>query len=429
MEIDHVHQCLYMSLGLHERARHAKSPHSLFVLGQEARNDGVIRPFSRCQIVGAGLIKAEIAATILEIDARSRNHDTGTKILVVALDQAHHRAFLVRCTQMHGTAAVRVAVSRHHRPVTDQGCPLFQVSLRYHLLHRDFRIIRVCNITLSIRKGQLQRLDLLMDRPYIIMSHRRGLFQHAQRHQRHQALTIGRQLPHIVAPVGYAYRIYPVGPVAFQIFFAKKAARFLRKSVDLVCQRPVIEGQASAFRNGFQCVGDILGAPNLACLRRSSILCKYPEPLFELFPICVGRHFLSGFPPAGRRHRLHRESTAGTVDGRIKVFPQAQSAKPLVQLCPGRGNARYRHRQPPALRHFVKALLPHNIRGQKRRCRTAGIECIQASVPPHLHKTVPADAVGGWLCHYQAGRRRNGRVHRVAASFQNTDSSLRSQWL
>ena len=51
-EVHGVHHHLHMALRLHEATHHAEGAYGPAALGQEARDDGVVRPLAGCQAVG-----------------------------------------------------------------------------------------------------------------------------------------------------------------------------------------------------------------------------------------------------------------------------------------------------------------------------------------------------------------------------------------
>ena len=118
-----------MALRLHEAAHDAKWAHGRAVLGQEARDDGVVGPFARRQAVRVGRIEREIVAAVLQRNAGAGHHQARTKAHVIALDKGHHVAIAVGRAQVNRAAARRLTRRRQSRLRTDQGPALVGVGI------------------------------------------------------------------------------------------------------------------------------------------------------------------------------------------------------------------------------------------------------------------------------------------------------------
>jgi len=105
-EINSIHHHLHVSLRLDESTHDAEGPDGLTVLGQEPRNNRVIRFFARFESVGMGRIKGEIAAAVVQCNAGAGNDEAGPEAHVVALDIGNHVAFTV-CGRQIDCAAFR----------------------------------------------------------------------------------------------------------------------------------------------------------------------------------------------------------------------------------------------------------------------------------------------------------------------------------
>ena len=117
MEINHVHDHLQVSLRLHPAAHDAHGRNRLVTLGDEGRDDRVIRAFAAFVSIGMLFIEAEVLSTVIERNTGARNYDTGAEAAEVTLNHAHHVAFGISRGKVNRGAVARIAHFRHDRRI------------------------------------------------------------------------------------------------------------------------------------------------------------------------------------------------------------------------------------------------------------------------------------------------------------------------
>jgi hypothetical protein len=194
---------LQVALRLHVAAHHAEAHLRLAVAGQEAGDDGVERPLAARHHVGVAA-EREAMAAVLQADAGARHHDAAAEAHVVALDQADHHAAFVGRGQVDRAAARGRAVLR-------RSCARLGVDQLRAARPGRCRTAGLAGVTsvmagvghpaVGVGEGQLHRLDLQVLRRQAVdrVAAEVQLVEHAQRHQRGDALAVGRDLVHRVA--------------------------------------------------------------------------------------------------------------------------------------------------------------------------------------------------------------------------------------
>ena len=84
-EVQRVRDDLHMPLRLHEGPHHAEGADGPAPLRQKAGDYRVVRPLARRHAVGRGRVQAEVAAPVVQGDARPRYDDAGAEAHVVGL--------------------------------------------------------------------------------------------------------------------------------------------------------------------------------------------------------------------------------------------------------------------------------------------------------------------------------------------------------
>jgi len=184
----------------------------------------VHRSFSTSKGIRRCGIEIEQAASILQHEASSRCHDSGTKLGVVALYERHHVPFSVHHAQVRRVAprlylsCRRIAIcvigvdplGALHRPFLGEQCR-----------HRQFLPSRIADILRQIRICQLLRLNHRVQRfrrpeTPVFLSKRKRL--HDIEHlQGRDSLDIGRQFVNGPIPVSRRNRFHPLTRVFGEI--------------------------------------------------------------------------------------------------------------------------------------------------------------------------------------------------------------------
>src|SRR5438270_6388396 len=84
-----------MALWLHAATHHSKGFPWFAIFHDEARNDGVKRPFSWRVDVGVARLHREEFTAILKHEAEPGNHDAATHPAIIALDERNHVALII----------------------------------------------------------------------------------------------------------------------------------------------------------------------------------------------------------------------------------------------------------------------------------------------------------------------------------------------
>ena len=183
----------------------------------------------------------------------------------------------------------------------------------------------------------------------------------------------------------------------------------------------LIEGLAARGANGAQgarCSGK---AKQLAHLRRAAPGQEaFPEPRLRLQ---LGR----ACGPFLLDHGRHQVAALCDLGGRLHQRVKGQLAEALVQGHPGADGARHGDGvHAPARRLVLATIALVEVLGRPAlRCAAAGVEPVQLLAIPEDAEGVRAQAVAHRLDDGHGRRRRNGRVHRVAACPQHAQAGRR----
>ena len=430
--VHRIHNHLHMALRLHIRAHNAERPHSLALMRQKSGDNRMIRLLARCQIIIKLRIQAEACATVIKVNAIAGQHDAAAKILIIALDERNHIALAVSSTQINSAAAERLAMRRLQRRLANQRTPLRSISVAQQLLHPRLHITRVSDIVHAVGKRQLHRLNLLMEGVARILRADFHILQNVQRHERRNAMTVRRHLPHVIAVVIDMHRLHPFRAVISQILQGKIAARLVAELHQLLRQLTAIIALAIAVRQNPQRFRMVRQRNQLARLRRYAIAMhiKGREPRRYRRIIFIRRESVYALLPKARHNRRNRIALLRIINCRLKKLRKGQTAKALMQLCPGRGRTGNRHSLPAAQRHPLRRTAgSHSLRRQALRSIAAAVQTMQLAARPHERKAVAAKAIVRRLHNRLADSRSNRRINRVAALLQNRQACLRSKRL
>ena len=412
-----------MALALHRAAHHAEA-HLRRAVGihRKSRHDGVRRPLARAHLVGMAGLQHEAVAAVLQADAGARHHHARAEAHVVALDERDHHAAGVGAAQVHRAAGARCAVTGVAGLLAvDQRRAFGQVSGVQQGLRRHLHVVDVGVVAVQVGQGQLHRLDLQVHRVHMVDGQVVGAqrFQHAQRHQRGDALAVGRDLVHHRLAEALRQRAAPVGPVLAQVGFGHRAAVGLGEGGDLLGQRAAVEGFALGVGDGFQRAGVGLAAEDLTGAR-----CP-PFGQEALGKAGLAAQPLAAHGPQRGDDGRDRKAIPCIADGRRGHLGQRQLAEAARQLHPGRNGAGHGHRVPAGVGHGGAAGITVGRPGGRRAAR--GIEAVQLLAVPQDGEGIAADAAAGGLHHRQRHRGGHGGVHRIAAGQQHAQAGLRRQ--
>lgn len=108
LEREHVEQHLHVSLGLHEAPHDAVHGVEAPVTGQghHGRDDGVVWPLARRETVRVVWVQGEVGAPVVKREATTGGDDAGPEPAVVAVDEGHAVAPLVRHRKVDGIAVI-----------------------------------------------------------------------------------------------------------------------------------------------------------------------------------------------------------------------------------------------------------------------------------------------------------------------------------
>src|SRR5688572_23846350 len=104
-----AHHHLGVALRLHGAAHETEAHHRASVAGDEAGDDGLVRPLARRDAVRMSALQHEGAATVLQRDAL--DHHARAEAQVIRLDEGNHHSRGVRCSEVHGAGLGRRAMA------------------------------------------------------------------------------------------------------------------------------------------------------------------------------------------------------------------------------------------------------------------------------------------------------------------------------
>ena len=393
MVIDGVHEDLHLALGLHEPAHDAEGPDGLPILRQEAGNDRMIRFLARADAVVAVSVHAEIAAPVVQGDAPAGNDDARSEAVEVALNIRYHIAFFVGSAQVDRAAVVGICRRRQHRFLADEAAPPVGICIGQPVGHVGLHEPRVGDVLAAVRKGQLHGFNLPVEGLDRIPFCKIKALGDIHSHQHDQAMAVGRNLPHVVAPVIRMDGLNPLGLVFCQIVLADVAAGLARPGVDRLGQLAVVQGPAARVAEQAQRRGVVGKAQDFPGLGRPPLREKGGKQPGKGFFLPVGRKAFPAFSQHGRQVRHDGVAVLGIVDGRLKESLEGQLTELLMDFRPGRRCARYHDRRPAPVRHggaaFVMQVLPRQPLGRP----AAAVQAVELAFRPDEGKGIAAQAV------------------------------------
>ncbi len=252
------------------------------------------------------------------------------------------------------------------------------------------------------------------------------VLQDAQRDQCGNALPVRRNLVQFMAGIGLRDRRHPLGPVGSEIRRGDRPTRVLGEGFDGRGDLAAIEGLALAGGDQLEAARRIRELEQLAHLRR-------PAARHEGLGVTRLRVELRqrrGQRPFALRDHRHRVAALGNLDRRRHQVGERQLAELAAQGHPRGHRAGHRHRAPAALRRCLRLgveVLAEVVRRPGLRRRAGGVQAVQRPAVPQDAEGIGAQAVAAGLDQRHAGRRRNGRIDRVAACGHHAQSRLGSQ--
>src|SRR6266702_4716539 len=171
-------------------------------------------------------IEREGAATVLQCYARARYHHVRTETVRVGLDQADHHALLICRTEVDGASCQRFARLGEQSLVADQRAPPGSILPGKKFPGGDGDTLGIGDVALGIHKSQFHGLQLQ------VVAFRRftrellqiEAFKDVERDESGETLSIGREFPHVVPPVGGADRLYPRAAMLCKVVEGEEAA-------------------------------------------------------------------------------------------------------------------------------------------------------------------------------------------------------------
>ena len=258
---------------------------------------------------------------------------------------------LVRGGEIDGAAGRRRAVPEVLRAVAiDQARARREIAAIEQLRRCHSHRRRVAHVAIDIGEGELHRLDLQMLRRDRVDRLRAEIeiLEDAERHQRRDALAVGRNLVDRIAVVIVRQRRYPVAAMRIEIGERVGAPVRARMRDHRFGQLAAIERLAAAGRDFLQRSRHRGGGEDLAGLRRPA---ARQEVLGETSTCAEYRHGLGPLLGDDRRNGI---AFAGVTDRRREQVGERQLAEPARQRDPARHRAGNRDRVPTGARHRLE---------------------------------------------------------------------------
>ena len=423
-----AHHHLHVALRLHGAAHHAEAHDGLAVLGDEARDDGLVGALLRRDLVGVARGVHEGGAAVLQRHAGARHDDAGAEAHVVRLDQRHHHAARVGGGEVHGAALGRGAVAEvlGFLHVEELGARLEVVAVQERL-GLDVHPVHVGHEPARIGKRHLGGLDLQVQAVGGVHREARDveLLEDAECDQRDDALAVGREFVHGVAAVADFHRRGPVGLVRGEVGGLHHAAMLGAVRDELLGDLAAVEGLALGGGDLLERCGVVRKAEDLAGLGRAAA----GHEGFGVAGLYVQFLGLDG-PLAGDGGR-DEEAVAAVADGGLEEFLERQLAEALRQHLPAGDAARDRDRVPAAGGHGLEVGVGlGEVLGRPAFGRAArGVDAVELFAVPEDGEEVRADAVGDRFHQRQRDGGGEDGVHGVPALEHHAHPGLRRERL
>ena len=365
-------------------------------------------------------------AAVLQRDAEFGLDAAGAEAQVIALDEADHHAAFIRSAQINGAAlGLQSGTECLCLVHADQSGTALQVAGIEHLRggHRHRR--GFSHVAVDVGKGQFHGLDLQVLGVDAVgaLGAQVEPAQHAERHQRGNALAAGADFVHGVAAIADLDRLDPLGLVARQVAGAQRTPLGDDEAFDGLRDLALVEGRAVGGANAAQRARRGRKAEQLAHVRR-------PAPRQKgVGKAGLRRQLGRRQGPLALHHHRHSKTPLGDLDRGRQRVGQRQAAEALAQLHPGADAARHRHRidAAPRRRHGVTVPAPEIVGRPGGRRAAGGVQPVQALAVPQDAEGIAAEAVADRLAHRHGGGRGHGGIDRIAALLQHAQPGLRRQ--
>ena len=304
----------------------------------------------------------------------------------------------------------------------DQGRARLEViGIDQRLGRRIGHVAAVGHVGVQIGKGHLDRLDLQVQRHRIIGAHvtDASMAEHLERHQRGDALTVGRDLVQVQVVEAAGQRAAPFGAMRGEVLFGQHGAMGAGVIRNLLGDGPLVESAAARLRNRRKRIGHVMAPEPFARPGRAP---TGHEGLGKAR--LVGQDLRAALPQRSD-HRRHGKTIGRVADGGRQYRGQIEFAEPVDQFGPGGDRARHRHAFPAAERDLV---LPGEALGRPaHRGRARGIEAVQFLAVPQDAVPVRAQPVARGLDHGQGRGGGDGGIDGIAALGEHRQARLRRQ--
>ena len=215
----------------------------------------MIRLFARQQKIIRRFVQAKACASVIKVNAITRQYNATAKVFVVALNKGNHISFIICSTQINSTAAEGLACFRQQGLLANKRTAFGCIFLAQHRLYLRVHIARVGNILHAIGKSQLHSFYLLMQCCYAVTSVEFKALKNIQSHQCRNAMTIRRHLPHVIATIINMHRFNKFCAIICQIRQSQATAGLFAEGDNFFGKLTAIIAFAIAFRQQAQCFG------------------------------------------------------------------------------------------------------------------------------------------------------------------------------
>ncbi len=285
----------------------------------------------------------------------------------------------------------------------------------------------VADVPDQVGIGELLGLDHRVQRPRRVkaeVAHRERLHQ-IEHDERGDALTVGRDLADLPAPIRRRDGLHPFDIEICEVLCVHRAAARLEQGHDGLRSRALVVAVTSALGDSRERPCKVRVAEDRAGRRHASV----DQEGTGRVGFGLEQRQRTG-PESGRDLR-DRKSFLGIVDGRRQQVGHRQSPEFLAHRMPARDHARHGDRVRAARRQFGDAGGLQILRRQRARSPAARVEAMERARLGLVdeRKQIAADAVARGLhqAHHRVGR--DGGVDGVAAALEHLHAGAGGQHL
>lgn len=248
-------------------------------------------------------------------------------------------------------------------------------------------------------------------------------FEDSEHLQRRDALTVGRQFPHVVAAVIQRHRLDPLAGVLSQVFVAEESAVRLHVGVDAPRDLALVERIAPFLGEQLERRGEARIGEQLAFARRAAARQERLGEARERLQL----HFADR--PVVRDEFGNRRAFLGVADRGCEHTRHRQLPESRVECEPAIDAAGDRHGQRPQRRQPRDAA-PLQLSERERRGRTSAAvvsrELARLGIP-HERVEIAAEPAARRLEQRLHSIGRDRRIHGATAVFQHLDRRERRE--